>query len=130
MQSPSSVLVRTIAIDRELGPIAGKRRIHLDSIELYERKAFVNYRLRPGIDPDDDVRPFLGWLWEMEIEDDLGTEYYSNSGAYGGDATETEGSRDVQPAPPPEATEITLIVLDAPVKGRPKEVGRVTIPLS
>lgn len=130
MQSPTSVLVRTIAIDQELGPIAGRRRIHLDNIELYERKAFVNYRLRPGIDPDDDVRPFLGWLWHIEIEDDAGTEYFSNSGAYDGDANETQGSRDMQPAPPPDATQLTLIVLDAPEKGRPTEVGRVTVELS
>ena len=125
---PPPVVRRTVVVGREFGPVARGRQLFLDTVDLYDERADLNYRLRPGERDGDDDR--AGWDvldWSFAAEDDLGTEYETPGGAYGGDEDELHGSRDIFPAPPPGARTLTIVVYDDMAFDTP--VGRVAIRL-
>jgi hypothetical protein len=128
---PPPVVRRTLAVGREFGPVARGRQLFLDTVDLYDERADLNYRLRPGERGGDDDR--AGWdvlAWSFDVEDDLGTEYETPGGAYGSDDEEVQGSRDIFPSPPSGARTLTLIVYDDDGMSEfGTSVGRVTLPL-
>jgi len=117
---------RVIGLDREFGPVAAGRRVHLDRLEVFDDSMVLHYRLRPGEQDDDDVH----LLWDLDVEDDLGTEYEVPSGAYGGNEREITGDREIVPVPPSTAHTLTITVIDVVRGTRRVQRGRHTITLT
>jgi hypothetical protein len=115
-----------ITLMEEFEPVANGRRLYLDSLEMYDGSMVVKYRLRPGEQDPDEV---IHMLWDLEVEDDVGTEYEVPSGGYGGHEEQITGDRDVFPSPPANARQLRVKVLDI-VQGREwVERGQVTVAL-
>jgi len=131
---PPPEVRQTILVNREFGPVAAGRQLWLDSIDIYDEFGCVNYRLRPGQrrverggEHDDEVP--LHHLWDLDVEDDLGTEYEVPSGGYGGDEEQTHGDRDFNPPPPTGAKALTLVVYDLREDQDFIEIGRCSVTL-
>jgi hypothetical protein len=121
--SPLPTVRRKLTVGREFGGVALGRRYFLDSIDIFDDYAELNYRLQPGKGERD-----LGW--EFAVTDDLDTDYDDDvRGAYGGDRNEIRGCRDFSPAPPPEATRLFLVIYNVSPAWQRTEVGRVTVSL-
>jgi hypothetical protein len=69
-------------------------------------------------------------MWDLDVEDDLGTDYDVPSGAYSGEEEQIQGDRDVRPAAPSNARTLTLIVYDVTGATDHIERGRTAVSLS
>lgn len=63
------------------------------------------YRFDPPLNDEEERRHQFAWkLWELDAQDDVGTEYDCSIGGVG----TRGGDREIHPAPPPTATTLIL----------------------
>src|SRR5262249_18131120 len=123
---PPPPILRSLRVDATFEDIAGGRTLHLDSIDLYPHGMAVNYRLQPG---QRNRMEMVQLLCDLEVQDDIGTDYDVPSGGYGGDDQQIHGDRDVRPTAPQGATLLVLIVYDVTEAFDRTERGRTTVAL-
>jgi hypothetical protein len=82
--------------------------VRVVSVECYDLGLIVRWLVSP---PVDDWAPFP----PVTVTDDVGTDYRPGSGGSFGHATALRGDAMFRPAPPPEASLLTIAHGDATV---------------
>ncbi len=121
-------MLATLTLGARIDDVAEGRTLHLDALEVTASAMHVEYRLVPGRGPGD--RDDLALAWDVEAEDDVGTEYDSSSGGFGDDdPAAIRGHRSITPAPPPLARRLVLVVSAYQRDGGWRERARVEVAL-
>jgi len=115
-EAPSGA-TRSIDIDVDAGPLVGDHRVVLralgwfpdllvesdsDSPEYLD----LSYSFEPRLTEEERMSSFPWKVWELQVDDDLGTDYDASTGGLGPGG----GDREIHPAPPTGAASLTLSV--------------------
>jgi hypothetical protein len=110
----ASALHPVIPLDLDVGPLVGDHRVVLESLAWFpdllddaddRYYLALSYRFVPPLaDEEQFSRDFPWKVWELTVEDDLGTVYDANTGGVG----PRGGDREIHPAPPELARVLTL----------------------
>lgn len=112
----ASVLHPVIPLDLDVGPLVGDHRVVLESLAWFPDLLddahdcyylALNYRFVPPLSDEERFSRDFSWkVWELTVEDELGTVYDANTGGLGPQG----GDREIHPAPPEHARVLTVKV--------------------
>jgi len=120
MDDPSEIpdgATRSIPINVDVGPVVDRHRVVLQCLSwfpdlLAEGVQPVDYldlayRFVPPLTEEERYSASFAWkVWELRVQDELGTNYDASTGGLGPQG----GDREIHPAPPSQATVLTLSV--------------------
>lgn len=105
-----------IPLDLDVGSLVGDHHVVLESLawwpDLLDDAGdrfylALTYRFVPPLSDAEQFSADFPWkVWELTVEDELGTAYDANTGGLGPQG----GDREIHPAPPEHAQTLTLTV--------------------
>jgi hypothetical protein len=107
---------RSIPIDFDAGPIVGDHRVVLRALSWFpdlldessdtSEYLDLSYSFEPPLTEEERRTDFPRNIWDLQVRDDIGTDYDSSTGGLG----IFGGDREIHPAPPLGAETLTLSI--------------------